>query len=63
MKQLLTTSLLFLLSLSVAAQMQEKQITVTENVAYRTDVGPKKIFIGGDISEYEGFTIQHKNYK
>ena len=43
MKQLLTTSLLFLLSLSVAAQMQEKQITVTENVAYRTDVGPSTI--------------------
>lgn len=43
MKQLLTTILLFLLALTVAAQTQEKQITVTENVAYRTDVGPSTV--------------------
>ncbi len=43
MKQILTTTLLFLLTLTVAAQTQEKQITVTENVAYRTDVGPSTV--------------------
>ena len=43
MKQKLTTTLLFLLTLTVAAQTQEKQITVTENVAYRTDVGPSTV--------------------
>ena len=43
MKQLLTTALLLLLSLPVAAQTQVKQITVTENVAYRTDVGPSTV--------------------
>ena len=40
MKHLLTTTtLLLLLTLAVTAQAQEKQITVTENIAYRTDVG------------------------
>ena len=44
MKHLLTTTtLLLLLTLPVAAQTQEKQITVTENVAYRTDVGPSTV--------------------
>lgn len=43
MKQLLTTTLLLLLTLPMAAQKQEKQITVTENVAYRTDVGPSTV--------------------
>ena len=44
MKHLLTTTtLLLLLTLPVATQTQEKQITVTENVAYRTDVGPSTV--------------------
>lgn len=44
MKHLLTTTtLLLLLTLPVAAQTQKKQITVTENVAYRTDVGPSTV--------------------
>ncbi|MBO5585620.1 MAG: alpha/beta hydrolase [Bacteroidaceae bacterium] len=43
MRQLLTTTLLFLLTLSVTAQTQEKKITVTENIAYRTDVGPSTV--------------------
>ena len=44
MKHLLTTTtLLLLLTLPVAAQTQEKQITVTENVAYRTDAGPSTV--------------------
>ena len=44
MKHLLTTTtLLLLLTLPMAAQTQEKQITVTENVAYRTDVGPSTV--------------------
>ncbi len=41
MKQLLTTVLAFLLVLT--AQAQEKQITITENIAYRTDVGPSTV--------------------
>ncbi len=41
MKQLLTTVLAFLFVLT--AQAQEKQITVTENIAYRTDVGPSTV--------------------
>ena len=36
-------SILLLQALTVAAQTQEKQITVTENVAYRTDVGPSTV--------------------
>ena len=43
MRQLLTTTLLFLLTFSVTAQTQEKKITVTENIAYRTDVGPSTV--------------------
>ena len=42
MKKILI-SILLLLALTVAAQAQEKQITVTENVAYRTDVGPSTV--------------------
>ena len=41
MKQLLTTVFAFLFVLT--AQAQEKQITVTENIAYRTDVGPSTV--------------------
>ena len=44
MKHLLTTTtLLLLLTLPMAAQTQEKQISVTENVAYRNDVGPSMV--------------------
>lgn len=42
MKQLLSFTLLFLLSLTATAQA-ERQITVTENVAYRTDVGTSTV--------------------
>ena len=42
MRQLLTLTLLLLLSLSATAQ-SERQITVTENIAYRTDVGPSTV--------------------
>ena len=41
MKHLLTTTLL-LLALAVQAQT-EHQISVTENIAYRTDVGPSTV--------------------
>ena len=43
MKQLLITVSMFLFALIVTAQGQEKQITVTENIAYRTDVGPNTV--------------------
>ena len=43
MKQLLTTVSMFLFTLIATAQGQEKQITVTENIAYRTDVGPSTV--------------------
>jgi hypothetical protein len=43
MKQLLTTTFLLLLTLAMTAQVQEKKITVTENIAYRTDVGPSTV--------------------
>lgn len=42
MKQLLTMTLLLLFTLSAEAQT-ERQITVTENIAYRTDVGPSTV--------------------
>ena len=42
MKHLLTTTTLLLL-LTLAVTAQEKQITVTENIAYRTDVGPSTV--------------------
>lgn len=42
MKQLLTMTLLLLFTLSTEAQT-ERQITVTENIAYRTDVGPSTV--------------------
>ena len=35
--------LLLLLALTVSAQTEQRQITVTENVAYRTDVGPNTV--------------------
>lgn len=43
MKQLLITVSMFLFTLIATAQGQEKQITVTENIAYRTDVGPSTV--------------------
>ena len=43
MKQLLFTVSMFLFALAATAQGQEKQITVTENIAYRTDVGPSTV--------------------
>ena len=43
MKQLLFTVSMFLFALAATAQGQEKQITVTENIAYRTDVGPNTV--------------------
>ena len=43
MKQLLTTVLLFLFALSTTAQTDTRQITVTENIAYRTDVGASTV--------------------
>lgn len=43
MKQLLTTVLLFLFALSTTAQTDTRQITVTENIAYRTDVGTSTV--------------------
>ena len=43
MKQLLITVSMFLFTLIATAQGQEKQITVTENIAYRTDVGPNTV--------------------
>ncbi len=43
MKQLFTTTLLLLLSLIASAQTEQRQITVTENIAYRTDVGPNTL--------------------
>lgn len=42
MKKILL-SILLLLTLPMTAQTQEKQITVTENVAYRTDVGTSTV--------------------
>lgn len=43
MKTLLTTTLLLLLTCAVTAQTQEKKITVTENIAYRMDVGSSTV--------------------
>ena len=43
MKQLLITVSMFLFTLIATAQGQEKQITVTENIAYRTNVGPNTV--------------------
>ena len=44
MKRLLTAALLLTAILSVMAQNEvERKITVTENVAYRTDVGPSTV--------------------
>ena len=43
MKHLLTTTLMLLLTCAVTAQTQEKKITVTENIAYRTDVGSSTV--------------------
>lgn len=42
MKQVLTT-LLLLLALTAIAQTSERQISVTENIAYRTDVGKSTV--------------------
>ena len=42
MKQLLSLTLMLLFSLAATAQT-ERKITVTENVAYRTDVGPSTV--------------------
>ena len=42
MKQLLFTYF-FMLALTVTAQSGQQQITVTENIAYRTDVGPNTL--------------------
>ncbi len=42
MKKLLIT-LMLLLPLGMTAQESERQITVTENIAYRTDVGPSTV--------------------
>lgn len=43
MKHLLTTTLMLLLTCAVTAQTQEKKITLTENIAYRTDVGSSTV--------------------
>ena len=43
MKHLFTASLLLILSLVAFAQTEQRQITVTENIAYRTDVGPNTL--------------------
>ncbi len=43
MKKLLASILVWCLALTMTAQTQEKQITVTENIAYRTDVGPSTV--------------------
>ena len=42
MKQILV-ALLLLLSLTATAQTEPRKITVTENIAYRTDVGPSTV--------------------
>ncbi len=42
MKRLLI-AMMFFVPLCVAAQSEQKQITVTENIAYRTDVGPNTV--------------------
>ncbi len=44
MKRILfSTLVLLLMVLTVSAQGEQRQITVTENVAYRTDVGPNTV--------------------
>ena len=43
MKTILITTLLLLLTCAVTAQTQEKKITVTENIAYRMDVGSSTV--------------------
>ncbi len=41
-------TLLLLLTLGISAQTEQKKITVTENIAYRTDVGPSTVL---DLAE------------
>lgn len=48
MRQLLTIVLQFLFTLSTTAQTDTKQITVTENIPYRTDVGASTVL---DLSQ------------
>ena len=43
MKQLLTIVFLLPLTFTAAAQTQNERITVTENIAYRTDVGASTV--------------------
>ena len=43
MKTILITTLLLLLTCAVTAQTQEKKITVTENIAYRMNVGSSTV--------------------
>ena len=87
MKKVLTIFLLFVFAKTMTAQTQERKISVTDNIAYRTDVGPstvldlaeplfgpqhdwqlkgkqehKRIFIDGDLTGYDNWTIQHKNF-
>lgn len=44
----LFTAMLLVLSLTAAAQPMERKISVTENIAYRTDVGPSTVL---DLAE------------
>lgn len=41
-------ALLFLLPLTLSAQTTQRKISVTENIAYRTDVGPSTVL---DLAE------------
>jgi len=47
MKKVLTIFLLFVFAKTMTAQTQERKISVTDNIAYRTDVGPSMLIISG----------------
>ena len=48
MRKVLINFLLFLCAITITAQTQERKISVTENIAYRTDVGPSTVL---DLAE------------